>query len=229
MAETSYQYTIATDFPNGIVDSDRLSREIVAQIATTLERIDTDDGVCIVVFVAALSAGEKTTLDGDASPPAAGSIIGDHTGDPVPDVPKTTFTSSADSSQFFQPTTVPLDGSTISISGIVDTPYTLAASEITLLEAGVYDLVLDVLIEMTSGNSASADAWIETDPDGQGFVELGSSRMCCTLTDGPSSASVSITINCAQNTEVRARAVRVTGDGILVVRQAGIRLTLSKR
>lgn len=230
MAETPYPYTIATDFSAGKVDPDRLGREIVAQIATALVRIDTDAGICTVVFAAALTAPEKTSLDGDASPPAPGSIIWDHTGAPVLSVPSTTFMSSADSATFTTPAiTVPLDSSTIDITGIVDTPLSLAANEVTALEAGIYDLIYDVLIDMTSGSSAVADAWLEQDPDGQGFVEVASSRVSCTVSDGPNCGSAELVVECVQNAKIRIRAERMSGNGTLIVRKVGIRLTVSKR
>lgn len=230
MAETPYTYTIATDFPNGIVDPDRLTLEILASaIVTALARIDTDDGDCSVVFVAALTAGEKTILDGDASPPAAGSIIGDHTGAPVPSVQGTTFTSTADSAAFTDTAiTVPLDGSTIDITGIVDTPLSLAANEVSALEVGAYNVGFSVLIDMSSGSTALAEAWLEEDPGG-GYVELGSSRVACTVSDGPASGSADLIIECVEDAKIRIRVLRISGNGTLVVRKAGIRLTVSKR
>lgn len=87
MATTTYTYTISTDFPNGKVAPDRLAQEIrESSIVTALKGIDTDADVCNVEFKDPLSAGDRITLDGNQSPPPAGSLIGDHSGDPLTDV-----------------------------------------------------------------------------------------------------------------------------------------------
>lgn len=73
MAETTYAYSISADMPAGKVNPSKLKREIEAsQIATELERIDTDGDSLLIVFADALSVGDKTLLDGDAAAPAAG-------------------------------------------------------------------------------------------------------------------------------------------------------------
>ncbi len=90
MVATKYTYEIATNFPNGKIDSPRLTQEIQqSSIVTALDRIDTADGYCDVWFKAALSAGDETTLDGDASPASTGSLIGDHSGEPLPSIVET--------------------------------------------------------------------------------------------------------------------------------------------
>ena len=79
MAETPYTYSIQDDFlQNHEVNSGTLTTEIEASAITiALERIDTGAGNCVIVFKAALSAGEETILDGlvaahdgDAAAPA---------------------------------------------------------------------------------------------------------------------------------------------------------------
>lgn len=83
MAETKYVYTISTAFKNGAIDPTKLKAEILASsISTTLSRIETNGGVCDIWFVATLTIGEKTALYGDASPPAAGSLVWEHDGFP---------------------------------------------------------------------------------------------------------------------------------------------------
>lgn len=89
MASQDYLYTQA-DFPNGAVDNARLKQEISASsIVTALDYIevvngDDDSFDCNVWFKAGLSAEDKIALDGDQSPAASGSIIGDHSGEPLP-------------------------------------------------------------------------------------------------------------------------------------------------
>jgi hypothetical protein len=84
MAETKYAYSISQDIVAGKEDSGRLTQEIEdSAIATALSRIDTTDDVLEVVFADALSAGDKTTLDGDTTGPCGG-IIGAHSGVPLP-------------------------------------------------------------------------------------------------------------------------------------------------
>jgi hypothetical protein len=84
MAETTYTYSISQDIVAGAVDPTRLAHEIDdSSIATALARIDTSGDVLDVVFVDALSAGDKTALDGDTTNPCGG-IIGAHSGVPWP-------------------------------------------------------------------------------------------------------------------------------------------------
>ena len=84
---TTFPFTISTDFPYQKVASDRLRKEILDNpgILTALADVATGNGVCTVVFRADLSAAEEAVLHGDTSPPAVGSIIGDHSGEPLED------------------------------------------------------------------------------------------------------------------------------------------------
>jgi hypothetical protein len=85
MAVTEYTYTISTDFPNGKVAPGRLYQEITeSAITVSLDHITTDDDTCGVWFESALDTADKTILDGEQSPPSASSIIGSHSGDPLP-------------------------------------------------------------------------------------------------------------------------------------------------
>jgi hypothetical protein len=62
---TTYTYSIQNDFPNHLVSSDRLTREINASAITiALDRIDTDilGDVCTIVFKADLSQGDTVVL-----------------------------------------------------------------------------------------------------------------------------------------------------------------------
>lgn len=80
MPEQAYTYSIASDFPGGAVDLGNLSDEIASSaILTALERVDRnptggDTDRLDIVFKAALSAGDKTILDGDVVGPAGGLI-----------------------------------------------------------------------------------------------------------------------------------------------------------
>jgi hypothetical protein len=83
MAETTYTYTIATDFPGGAMNTGKLMEEIRASsIVTAIERIDGGTSAKIV-FKDALSAGDKTILDGDTTGPAGG-LIAAHDNTPYP-------------------------------------------------------------------------------------------------------------------------------------------------
>ena len=87
MAETTYPYTLASDFPNGQINAEKLENEIYASAITrALSRIDvnTQAGTVDIVFLDALSAGDKTTLDGDTTGPAGG-LIAAHDNSPTPD------------------------------------------------------------------------------------------------------------------------------------------------
>jgi hypothetical protein len=65
MAETTYTYSIQSDFPNHLVCSDRLTQEVgVSAIIVALSRIDTAAGNCLIVFKDALSSGDEDILDG---------------------------------------------------------------------------------------------------------------------------------------------------------------------
>jgi hypothetical protein len=72
---TKYTLSIASDFPGGAVNTTTLTTEIQASsIVTALDRIDTAGDVIDIWFKDALSAGDKTTLDNDATGPAGGLI-----------------------------------------------------------------------------------------------------------------------------------------------------------
>lgn len=75
----TYSYTISTDFPGGAANASKLQAEIeLSGIATALDYvngpINTNGDTIDIVFAASLSAGDKTTLDGDATGPAGGLI-----------------------------------------------------------------------------------------------------------------------------------------------------------
>lgn len=73
MAETTYTYSIANDLPDGAVNAGRLDMEIRASaIVTALASVSTAADVLTITFKDALSAGDKTLLDGDATGPAGG-------------------------------------------------------------------------------------------------------------------------------------------------------------
>ena len=88
MPNTNHPYKLA-DLPSGF-DSDVLVAEIEASpmvtklLGVTAGVPDQEGKDLHLLFVDALPAGEKTTLDGDADPPATGSILGDHAGPPSP-------------------------------------------------------------------------------------------------------------------------------------------------
>ena len=83
MTATKYTYSISTDFPATGLASDRLLSEIsTSDIETALDRIDTDGDNCDIWFKAALSAADKTILDGDTTGPAGG-LIAEHSGEPL--------------------------------------------------------------------------------------------------------------------------------------------------
>lgn len=84
MAATKYTYSISQDIVAGACCPERLTHEIEdSSVATALQHIDTSGDVLDVWFVDALSAGDKTTLDGDTTDPCGG-IIGAHSGVPWP-------------------------------------------------------------------------------------------------------------------------------------------------
>jgi len=71
----SYNYSVSGDFPNSIVDNDRLWDEIIAEIAitATLESIVTIGDTCTITFDVALSGAEETALD---------NVVANHSGEP---------------------------------------------------------------------------------------------------------------------------------------------------
>lgn len=88
MALTEYTYTISQDFPGGVLNNPgRLVDEIRASaIVTALDHVDTAAGICSIWFKDALSAGDKTLLDGDQTNPAGG-LIAAHNDAPGPNSP----------------------------------------------------------------------------------------------------------------------------------------------
>lgn len=79
MADTTYTFSIATDFPASKLDSSRLQRELdpnLVAIVPALKSINTSGDVCSIIYAAALSGGEETLLN---------AVIAAHTGEPLPD------------------------------------------------------------------------------------------------------------------------------------------------
>lgn len=77
MAQTEYQYVIVDDFPNQAVTLLRLVKEIEASsIASAVVHVNQheDEGLCSVLMSDALSAPDKTTLDG---------VVAAHQGAPI--------------------------------------------------------------------------------------------------------------------------------------------------
>lgn len=71
----TYTYSIADDFPDGLVNTEKLAAEIRnSAIVTSLDRVDTSGDALYIVFRAELSSGDKTILDGDTLGPAGGLI-----------------------------------------------------------------------------------------------------------------------------------------------------------
>jgi len=78
MAETKYTYPISTDFPNGKVDIERLTKEInTSVIVTPLNHITTNKtaDTCDIWFTDNLSSEDQINLD---------SIVANHSGEPLP-------------------------------------------------------------------------------------------------------------------------------------------------
>lgn len=74
---TTYNFTISSAFPAAKVSSDRLTREIQdSDITVALDGITTAGDACAIIFKAALSGGEETTLNG---------LVAAHSGEPLPD------------------------------------------------------------------------------------------------------------------------------------------------
>lgn len=72
MAITNYDYSISQDFPNGKVDTARLTEEVrSSSIVTALNRVDTEGDSCSIWFNDELSVDDKSTLD---------SIVAAHSG-----------------------------------------------------------------------------------------------------------------------------------------------------
>jgi hypothetical protein len=63
MPETTYNYSVSDDFPNGSVNVDRLDSDIDSSIAVSLLYINVTADDCAITFVDALSSGQETTLD----------------------------------------------------------------------------------------------------------------------------------------------------------------------
>jgi len=76
---TEYTYSIAGDFPNHVLSTDRLTLEIRASaIVTALDHIDTVGDACSVWFKDALSVGDEAVLD---------ALVAAHSGEPVVEPP----------------------------------------------------------------------------------------------------------------------------------------------
>ena len=80
-----FNYIISEDVIAGKVDPDRLIQEIrLSAIAVALGGVGVKADALTVQFKADLSLADKTLLDGDTRDPCGG-IIGNHSGEPLPD------------------------------------------------------------------------------------------------------------------------------------------------
>jgi len=162
MPQTTYQYTISTDFPGGVVDTNVFAREIEdSSIATALVRIDTFGDNIDIVFVDALSAGDKTTLDGDTTGPAGG-LIALHPQAPIPSsVTPTIFAGSVPVQSLFIELTVDTTTNGKSFSELLSLTFDT--------QAGSYLEVLFTASVDASNGSRDAQFRIKLD----GVVEKG--------------------------------------------------------
>jgi hypothetical protein len=97
MAETTYTYSKANDFPGGDINPGKLIDEITASgsgITIQPERIDVVGDVVDCVFKDALPAAEKTAFDGDTTGPSGG-LIAAHDNTPTPDDTQTVAMENA--------------------------------------------------------------------------------------------------------------------------------------
>jgi len=75
MAATKYSYSISNDFPDSLVNPDKLKSEIVASsISIALDYIETNGDVCDIWFKDSLPPADKSTLDNNTTSPAGGLI-----------------------------------------------------------------------------------------------------------------------------------------------------------
>jgi len=76
MAQTKYVYSIANDFPNSIVSTDRLSQEIQqSEITISLSHINTQDDNCDIWFKDSLPVDSSSILN---------VIVSEHSGEALP-------------------------------------------------------------------------------------------------------------------------------------------------
>ncbi len=84
---TTFVYDTGDDFTSG-VELGTLRDELEASSIEPALVVAPPTGIAgttlTLVFDADLSSAEETTLHGDASPPAGGSVLGDHGGPPSP-------------------------------------------------------------------------------------------------------------------------------------------------
>jgi len=86
---STHNYTISTDTLNGVADPYALEKEIQASsIVTALNNITISDDTLTIVFKAALSAFDTTTLT---------SVVNAHTGDPIVEIDSIHIDNQADS------------------------------------------------------------------------------------------------------------------------------------
>lgn len=157
MPLTKYEYSISADFPGGAVTLWQLGLEISeSSIATALNHFVQAGDTLEIWFADALTAGEKTTLDGDTTGPAGG-LLAAHGA-----VPRYQFKASAKlfsgvKSVTSDPTFEEVEGVATNI-GFFSPDLTKALGQATLLVK-------------TSGTGAELKL-VETLPDGSSPVDV---------------------------------------------------------
>jgi hypothetical protein len=112
---SSYSFVISTSFPNHKVDTSRLAKEVQdSTIAIVLDRIDTSGDLCELVFKAALSSEEQSTL---------AALVAAHSGASMAPPPAQVALSvpmTSDGKPIFQPSMFP-GGVFLYVTGAGDT------------------------------------------------------------------------------------------------------------
>jgi len=173
MALVTYTYSISADFPATKVDAGTLHSEITSSgITIALDGISTSGDVCSVTFKAALTAPDKTLLDGDIIDPAGG-LIGDHLGVPI----------------FSQEPALDVDGSMITVLKGATTQIGMQAVQVLNLPDLAADLVKSWQITAPANTIEILDIYIGGDlvgPNEQCYLSGGEYRCRTSASEGSS-------------------------------------------
>ena len=222
----TYTKSLTTDFGNNL-DAGQFHQEIIDDtiITTELNGITVYDDIVDIIFISALSGPEATQLN---------VLIGSHTPNPsgweclssgvICDVYDSTGGIETTASAILG-----LDTIRTNVGG-----FTLSNNTITIPEIGNYKITLRISTELASGvngeNGLITKCCLEKDTGG-GFVEIPGSYSYAynkVYNAGEGTASVTLIIDLYQNDKIRAKVMKIKGDGTIRTIANSSSLTLYK-
>lgn len=205
------------------MNPDKLTAEIQASaIVTELERIDTAGDLIDIVFLDALTTGEKTILDGNITAPAGGLIAASDTSPTlVPLLHSVSIFDASGGQSFTGPTTVNFDTLRKNTEPSL---FGFSAGQITTAFVGTILVTYQISITVTGNSRTTSRCWFERDSiEIAGTSSYGYHR---NSSNGEDTCSASFVVDVNPGETFRLRATRQGGTGTLATLANASHLTI---